>query len=362
MNQLSLQATADASCLIFPNLPNDVSLQILARTPRCSHGNLSLVSRSWRSALKSPHLFFTRSVIGCCDQLIFIALRIHNSSFKWFLLDRSLRRLNRNSVFLRPIPPIPLSAVGSACVVLGSRIYVIGGSVGEIPTSNVLVFDARFDEWENGPKLKVAREFAAAGVLNGKIYVIGGCLVDSYARSTSWAEVFDPEVGSWAPVPSPVEIRERWMHGSAVLNGKIFAMADRGGVVFDPKESVWNVVPKRLDLGWRGRAAVVDGILYCYDYLGKIRGYDAKEDKWKELKGIDKELPKFLCGATLANVGGKLNVVWEKGKGKSLEILCAEIEVYQQVSGELRGSVVGSEVVWDVPYGFSIVHCLASEL
>ncbi|KAG9451198.1 hypothetical protein H6P81_011163 [Aristolochia fimbriata] len=169
--------------------------------------------------------------------------------------------------------------------------------------------------------MKVAREFAAAGVLNGKIYVIGGCLVDSYSRSTSWAEVFDPEVGSWAPVPSPVEIRERWMHGCAVLEGKIFAMADRGGVVYDPKMSIWDVVPKRLDLGWRGRAAVVDGILFCYDYLWKIRGYNVIEDKWKELKGVDKDLPK-LSGATLANVGGRLNVVWEKPKDKNLEIFC----------------------------------------
>ena len=44
--------------------------------------------------------------------------------------------------------------------------------------------------------MRVGREFAAAGVLNGKIYVIGGCLVDTFARSTNWAEVFDPVLGS----------------------------------------------------------------------------------------------------------------------------------------------------------------------
>ncbi|XP_043694653.1 F-box/kelch-repeat protein SKIP6-like [Telopea speciosissima] len=111
--------------------------------------------------------------------------------------------------------------------------YVLGGSINDIPSSTVWIFDSRFSRWEIGPKMCVGREFATVDVLNGKIYVMGGCLVDSWARSTNWAEV-----------------------------------------------------------------AVVDGVLYCYNYLGKIRGYDVKEGIWKELKGVQKDLPKFLCGAT----------------------------------------------------------------
>lgn len=216
--------------------------------------------------------------------------------------------------------------------------------------------------------MRVSREFAAAGVIGGKVYVLGGCLVDSWARSSSWAEVFDPAVGYWSAVPSPVDVQEKWMHGSAVLNGKLLAMADRGGVVFDPEASddapAWSFVSTELDLGWRGRAAVVDGVLYCYDFLGKIRGYSAKEDRWEEVKGIEKELPKFLCGATLANVGGRLCVVWEgKGRGKEMEIACAEIEVFRDSGGGLSGSVIWSDiVVLAVPRGSSVVNCLAVTL
>lgn len=54
------------------------------------------------------------------------------------------------------------------------------------------------------------------------------------------------------------------MHASCVIDGKIYAMADRGGVVYNPVAGEWaSGVPKRIDLGWRGRAAVVDGVLYC---------------------------------------------------------------------------------------------------
>lgn len=211
-----------------------------------------------------------------------------------------------------------------------------------------------------GPKMRVCREFAAAGAINGKIYVMGGCLVDNWARSMNWAEVFDPVEGLWCGVPSPIEVRDKWMHASAVIGDKMYAMADRGGVVYDAVVGEWGGVLTGMDMGWRGRAAVVDGVLYCYDYLGRIRGYNVEEDQWKELEGVGKGLPKFLCGATMANVGGKLFVVWEgKGSGKEMEIICAEIEVRKEMGGMLSGSIVWSDVILVVPNRSSIVHCAA---
>ncbi|KAF6149328.1 hypothetical protein GIB67_026184 [Kingdonia uniflora] len=207
--------------------------------------------------------------------------------------------------------------------------------------------------------MRVGREFAAAGVVNEKIYVLGGCLVDCWVRSKNWAEVYDPLMGLWTPIESPIEVREKWMHGSAVMGGKFYAMEDRGGVVFDPVEESWGYVSTELDMGWRGRAAVVDEVLYCYDYLGKIRGFDVKECKWKELKGLEKDLPKFLCGATMANVGGKLFVVWEgKENGNGVEISCAEVEVHKDSCGGLRGLLMWSQVILALPRGSSVVHCL----
>jgi len=40
------------------------------------------------------------------------------------------------------------------------------------------------------------------------------------------------------------------------------------------------------------------GVVYSYEYLGKITGYDPTEE-WMQVK----ELP-MLCGATLADLGG----------------------------------------------------------
>ncbi|KAL7003386.1 hypothetical protein U1Q18_004542 [Sarracenia purpurea var. burkii] len=355
---------------LLPNLPNDVALQCIARVPPYHYPSLSLVSKTWRSTVRSPLLYTTRSLLNCTQHFLYLNLRV-NSSFTWFFLHQNPTNPKRRRT-LSPLPPIPSQPIGSAFAVLGPKIYVIGGAINQIPSNTIWVFDCRFNRWELGPKMRVCREFAAAGAAGGKIYVIGGCLVDNWARSVNWAEVFDPVAGSWTAVPSPIEVRDKWMHASAVIFDKIYANAVRGGVVYDAVAGEWDDLSTVLDKGWshRGKgAAVVDGVLYIYGYyhhLWRIMGYDVEEDVWKELKWVDNGLPECLyCGVTMANVGGKLFVVWEgKGSGKEMEIMCAEIEVWKDRGGGLSGSIVWSDVILDmVPrYGSSIAHCAAVEL
>ncbi|XAR73291.1 hypothetical protein NMG60_11007211 [Bertholletia excelsa] len=352
------QPPPSSPTLLIPDLPDDVALQCIARVPRSHHPSISLVSKSWQSTVRSPLLYITRSLLSCTQHFLCLNVRV-NSSFTWYLLDPNPSSPNKLRT-LSPLPPISSQPIGSAYAVLGSKIYVIGGAINEIPSNCMWVFDCRFNKWEMGPRMRVGREFAAAGTVNGKIYVMGGCQVDNWARSVNWAEVFDPVSGSWTAVPSPIEARDKWMHASAVIHEKIYAMADRGGVVYDALGGKWGVVSKRLDMGWRGRAAVVDGVLYSYDFLGRIRGYDVEEDVWKELKGVGKGLPKFLCGATMANVGGRLFVVWEGNRsGKEMEIICAGIEVQKDQNGDLSGSILWHDVILVVPTRSSIVHCVA---
>ncbi|XP_061372589.1 F-box/kelch-repeat protein SKIP6 [Gastrolobium bilobum] len=345
---------------LIPSLPDDVALNCLARLPRHHHPTLSLVSKPIRNILSSPLFFNTRSLLQSTQHLLYLSLHSRAPTLQWFTLHHNP---NLNLNLLVPIPPIPSPAIGSAYAVLGHTIYVIGGSINDIPSPHVWLLDCRFHRWLPGPAMRVGREFAAAGVVDGKIYVIGGCVADTWARSANWAEVLDPAVGRWERVASPVDVREKWMHASAVVENKVFAMADRGGIVFDPRSGAWESVGTELDLGWRGRACVVDGILYCYDYLGKIKGFDVKGGVWKELKGLEKGLPRFLCGATMADFGGKLVVVWEcQGSGKEMEIWCAEIVVNKNIDGELWGEVGWFDKVLSVPKGSSIVHCSSVSL
>ncbi|XWS41473.1 hypothetical protein CRYUN_Cryun17cG0084800 [Craigia yunnanensis] len=351
---------------LIPSLPDDVALNIIARIPRCHYPTLSLVSKSMKSLISSPLLYTARSVLNSSENFLYISLRLHTSHFlRFYTLFQNLTNPINPKYTLIPLPLIPSpSLVGSAFAALDHKIYVLGGCIKDIPSSQVWSLDCRTHTWESAPSMHVSREFAAAGAVNDKIYVIGGCVVDNWARSKNWAEVFDPKTGKWNSVPSPIQIRDKWMHASAVIDGKLYAMADRSGVCYEVKSGSWGTVESDLDNGWRGRACVIDGVLFCYDYLGNIRGYDVKEGIWKELKGLEKELPRFLCGATMANLGGKLVVVWESKNGsvKEMEIRCAEIEVKMDEGGELWGNIEWSDVVLLVPREASIVHCLAVAL
>ncbi|KDP35244.1 hypothetical protein JCGZ_09403 [Jatropha curcas] len=363
-------ASQEPAPILIPSLPNDIALNILARLPRSHHPLLSLVSKPFRSVFSSALFYTTRSLLLCSQPFLYVSIRIPTtSSLHWFTLFQNSPNPRKPPNFLVPLPPTPSPLLGSALVAVGPKIYVIGGCLKDIPSSHVWTLDCRFHSWESFPNMSISREFAAAGVVDGKIYVIGGCVVDTWARSKNWAEVFDPKIRTWESVDSSREniLREKWMHASAVVDGRFYAMADRNGVVYEPATKKWESVGGELDLGWRGRACVVDGVLYCYNFLGKIRGFDMKKGFWKELRGVEKELPRFLAGATMANVGGMLMVVWEKtgngnGNGKEMEIWCAEIEVEKNVKEELWGKVKWCDVVHKVPIGSSIVHCLAVTL
>lgn len=79
---------------------------------------------------------------------------------------------------------------------MGHKIYVLGGSINDVPSPHVWALDCRLHTWEKAPNMRIGREFSATGVTNTKIYVIGGCVVDNWARAKNWAEVFDTKTGS----------------------------------------------------------------------------------------------------------------------------------------------------------------------
>lgn len=253
---------------------------------------------------------------------------------------------------------------------MGPFVFVLGGSLSGVPSNVVQILDLRIGgRWFIGPRMSNAREFAAASFLNGRVYAIGGCLPSSEA----WAESLDPfdRNPQWVPIDSPVDVRKKWMHGCVVLLGRILAMADRGGVAYDPGQdtgscSAWGPVPKRLDLEWKGRAVVVNGILYSYDYMGKIKGYDPVIDKWRPVMGVDEHLPKFLCGATLANLRGVLCLIWEQrrngGKQKEMVVDWAGIRVTDLHEEGLHGTILWWETVaLGMPNGSAIAHCAVAE-
>ncbi|MBI3890073.1 MAG: hypothetical protein HY303_00930 [Candidatus Wallbacteria bacterium] len=94
-------------------------------------------------------------------------------------------------------PPMPTPRIGPTAVVVGTRIFVIGGKTVQLgapaDTSIVEVFDTVSQSWSSGPPDLLPRRHLAAAVLDGKIYAAGGVSsTGQTTAATSFAERFDP--------------------------------------------------------------------------------------------------------------------------------------------------------------------------
>jgi hypothetical protein len=124
----------------------------------------------------------------------------------------------------KPLPQ-PLGEIVST--VIGKKWYVFGGYDGANvqPQGVVLEYDAAAETWTAKKNMLIPAHHAAAVALDGKIYVFGGFVGRPGARV--WqpivsALVYDPAADSWkelAPMPTP-----RGSAAAVVVDGKIYVI------------------------------------------------------------------------------------------------------------------------------------------
>ncbi|XP_010444894.1 PREDICTED: F-box/kelch-repeat protein At4g39560-like [Camelina sativa] len=267
----------------IPSLPDDLLLSIFARVSRLDYPILSLVSKSFRSLLASPHLYETRSLLGRTESCLYVCLKLPpDFNTTWFTLCRrpdqthkQKKSMGRN--LLVPFPSLESPPVHSSnLVAVGSKIYNIGEDAKS--SSTVSILDCKSHTWCEAPKMLVERSYPVFHVVDGKIYVAGGC--EEECKSSNWMEVFDS------------------------------------------KKQTWELVSCPLVVGWvnhRRKSAVIDGNIYLYNvlycYAKGIIWYNPKVGIWFELKSFI-GLPKFDdhvgVKVKMAEYGGKMVIFWDK--------------------------------------------------
>ena len=137
--------------------------------------------------------------------------------------------------------------------VLDGKLYAAGGQENEADdaTSNLVErYDPATNAWEVVAPMAEARHSHAVTVLDGKLYAVGGYDGDDLSSGTTLSSVerYDPAANAWeeiAPMPTA-----RQNPGVGVLDGKLYVVGGVGDrsellntvVRFDPAKNAWEDV------------------------------------------------------------------------------------------------------------------------
>ncbi|KFK28620.1 hypothetical protein AALP_AA7G023100 [Arabis alpina] len=165
----------------FSLLPDEITINYLARIPRSYYPTLSIVCKSFRLLLSSTEIFRERSRLGTTEQCLYACITDNEHQFSQWFTDNRIPP--NSSVIKKTIRPLLVSITSSnfpslanaTTVAVGSEIYVMGGPFNKAPSSAVQILDCRSHTWRDAPSMNVARKNARPCVHDGKIYVFGGC-------------------------------------------------------------------------------------------------------------------------------------------------------------------------------------------
>lgn len=191
-----------------------------------------------------------------------------------------------------------------------NQLYALGGrNEQQEPLNTVEMFDTWHGRWASCPRMLVRRAGCSAATLpSGPLLVAGGYdergIVDGLLRS---CELFDPRLQRWCFSTASLQ-RARWGHGCAVLNGRVYVVGGcslRDGApadedfmetlksceVYDPELDRWEYgapvnTPRAggrvVTLGGRFLAIVggCDDVFGRSEVLQSVELFDSVENRW----------------------------------------------------------------------------------
>lgn len=302
------------STRLIPSLPDELSIQIIARLPRISYFDVRLVSRKWMATVMSPELFKLRKELGTTEEWLYLLTKVEEDKLLWHALDPLSRKWQRLPMMPNVVyedesrkgssglwmwnmvgPSIKIAEVirgwlgwkdswdqmpycGCAIGAVDGCLYVLGGFSRALTMKCVWRFDPIQNAWTEVTSMSTGRAYCKTSILNNKLYVVGGV---SRGRGgltpLQSAEVFDPSMGTWSQVPS-MPFSKAQVLPTAFLADMLKPMAtgltsymgrlcvpqslyswpffvDVGGEIYDPETNSWVEMPNGMGEGWPARQA-----------------------------------------------------------------------------------------------------------
>jgi len=209
--------------------------------------------------------------------------------------------------------------------VVNGKIYLIGGSFPLAWALSVEEYDSVTGKWTGKANMPTARAGLSVGVVDGKIYAIGG--VNNFGPNRgdiflSAVEEYDPVLDKWTKKTDMSFIRTGLSVG--VVGGKIYAIGgadeDHGGLStveeYDPISDRW-IKKSDMPTGRRGLSvSVVDGKIYVIGgeddgILPTVEEYDPAIDGWAKRA----DMPTARTSLSTSVVNGKIYAIGGIFKG-----------------------------------------------
>jgi len=213
----------------------------------------------------------------------------------------------------KALAPMPSKRGSALAAVVNDKIYVIGGAT-TIPGSKetaifpthphmsvgtVEEFDPAANTWRQRSAMPTPRNHASIGVVNGKIYVIGGRVGAAFiglASDVSVVEEYDPATDQWSG-PRARMPTARSALGAGVYDGRIYVA---GGEYQDP---------------------------HMMATFRAVEAYDPASNTWTELP----PMPVSRHGLAVGVIGNRLHVVGGdvQSAGSGVEVSSGEHDVFE---------------------------------
>lgn len=214
---------------------------------------------------------------------------------------------------IKPYPGGPV--MDNSAVWHDGKIYSFGANTGAANYNRSFVFDPVQDTWTALANMPTGRAKASAVSVGGKIYLIGGWAATGVPIPS--VDVFDPATGTWSTLSGVTNPKPVSAGGAAVVDGKIYIVGgcldgncakSNGTVVFNPVTSEFSLGANYpVNAGWMGCGAI-SGKVYCAGGNGaagtlkSANVYNPATDTWSALP----DLPIDLWGSAHAASGGLL--------------------------------------------------------
>jgi N-acetylneuraminic acid mutarotase len=177
----------------------------------------------------------------------------------WVEVNNRLYRQDKKEAVWQPLTSMPYGNHDDFGVELNGKIYIPGGGAYHgLPARStnfdcLLIYDIQNDRWEISPSMSINRRYCNVGLLDGKIYVIGGYNKTSENSDKMWndlatntVEIYDPVKKIWSAGPSLDVPRAETFTCS--ISGRLYVFGSSGEGVFKtlsiaPGEKQWRLEP-----------------------------------------------------------------------------------------------------------------------